>query len=111
MYIARVYSYIQEKDVRQALEQTRPDRAEELVMTVAEEWIKRGEKRGEKRGQKRGSHQTATKTLLRQIERKFGAEAKEASRARVERAALGELEMWLDRILDAERIEDVFAED
>ncbi|WP_238639568.1 hypothetical protein [Halorhodospira halochloris] len=107
MYIARVYSYIQEKDIRQALEQTRPDRAEELVMTVAEEWIKRGEKRG----QKRGSHQTATKTLLRQIERKFGAEAKEASRARVERAALGELEMWLDRILDAERIEDVFADD
>ncbi|MCG5548900.1 hypothetical protein LRD17_09095 [Halorhodospira halochloris] len=102
-----MYSYIQEKDIRQALEQTRPDRAEELVMTVAEEWIKRGEKRG----QKRGSHQTATKTLLRQIERKFGAEAKEASRARVERAALGELEMWLDRILDAERIEDVFADD
>ncbi|WP_238641410.1 hypothetical protein [Halorhodospira halophila] len=42
------------------------------------------------------------------IERKFGPEAREASRARVERAAVGELEMWLDRILDAECVEDVF---
>ncbi|MCG5528854.1 hypothetical protein [Halorhodospira sp. 9628] len=46
--------------------------------------------------------------MLRLIERKFGPEAREASRARVERAAVGELEMWLDRILDAECVEDVF---
>ncbi|MCG5539375.1 Rpn family recombination-promoting nuclease/putative transposase [Halorhodospira sp. 9622] len=107
VYIARVYGSIQERDVRRAVEQTRPDRAEELVMTVADEWIKQGEKRGEKRG----SQQTAAKTLLRLIERKFGPEAKEASRPRVERAAVGELEMWFDRAIDAECVEDVFSTD
>lgn len=107
VYIARVYGPIQERDVRHAVEQTRPDRAEELVMTVADEWLKQGERRGEQKG--RQEH--AVETLLRQIERKFGPEAKEVSRARLERAEIGELEMWLDRILDAERIEDVFADD
>ncbi|MCG5530438.1 hypothetical protein LRD18_06065 [Halorhodospira halochloris] len=85
------------------------------VRQLAEEYkmpfVTSFERVGEKRGEKRGSQQTAAKTLLRLIERKFGPEAKEASRARVERAEVGELEMWLDRILDAERVEDVFSTD
>ncbi|MCG5533630.1 hypothetical protein LRF89_09285 [Halorhodospira sp. 9621] len=116
MYIARVYGSVEEADVRQALEQTRPGRAEELVMTLAEQWLKRGEERGIQRGREEGRQegrqegrrQAAVQTLLRLIERKFGREAREASRARVEPATVGELEMWLDRILDAECVEDVF---
>jgi len=112
VYIARVYGSVEEADVRQALEQTRPGRAEELVMTLAEQWLKRGEERGIQRGREEGRQegrrQAAVQTLLRLIERKFGREAREASRARVEPATVGELEMWLDRILDAECVEDVF---
>ncbi|MFB6260992.1 MAG: Rpn family recombination-promoting nuclease/putative transposase, partial [Thiohalorhabdaceae bacterium] len=45
-YIARVYPTT-ESAVYRALETTRPERAEELTMTVAEEWIERGKKEGE----------------------------------------------------------------
>ena len=63
------------------------------------------------RAREETTQEANAKTLLRQIERKFGSEAKEASRARVEGAEIGELEMWLDRILDAECVEDVFSTD
>ncbi|MCG5548394.1 hypothetical protein [Halorhodospira halochloris] len=85
--------------------------AEEYKMPFVTSFERVGEKRGEKRGEKKGRREHAVETLLRQIARKFGPEAKEASRARIERAGAGELEMWLDRILDAERLDDVFADD
>ena len=106
VYIARVYGNIAEADVRHALEQTRPERAEELAMTVAEEWIERGKKEGRQEGRK----EAEVAMLLRQIERKFGAQAKQVWRSRIEHATTGQLEMWLDRILDADRVEDVFAD-
>lgn len=111
VYIARVYGSIEEADVRQALEQTRPERAEELVMTVAEQWIKQGEERGVQKGRQEGRQEGEARTLLRLIERKFGAEAKEANRARVESATTQQLLTWTDRILDAEHVEDIFAGD
>ncbi|MCG5531688.1 Rpn family recombination-promoting nuclease/putative transposase, partial [Halorhodospira halochloris] len=103
VYIARVYGYIQEKDVRQALEQTRPDRAEELVMTVAEEWIKRGEERGLQKGE--------AKLLLWQVEQKFGEQAANRYRERIERAQEAEIRRWSARILTADSVEDLFADD
>lgn len=48
------------------------------------------------------------KTLLRQIEGKFGTDAKEAWRVHVEKADKTTLERWLDRILSADRVEDIF---
>ena len=89
------------------------DQAQELeeVHEMLAERVEKWHEYWKQEGRQEGSQQTAAKTLLRLIERKFGPEAKEASRPRVERAAVGELEMWLDRILDAERVEDVFAGD
>ena len=55
-----------------------------------------------------GMQQGEAATLLRLIERKFGAEAKEAYRARVEGAPEAELERWTDRIFTADRPEDLF---
>ena len=75
-------------------------------MTVAEEWIERGKKEGRQEGRK----EAEVAMLLRQIERKFGAQAKQVWRSRIEHATTGQLEMWLDRILDADRVEDVFAD-
>jgi len=106
VYIARVYGSIEEADVRQAVEQTRPEQAEALVMTVAEQWVQRGRKEGRQEGRQEGE----ALTLLRLIERKFGAEAKEAYRERLEQASGKELARWTDRILEAERIEDLFAD-
>ena len=98
VYIARVFATT-EADVQRALVATRPERAEELAMTVAEEWIERGEKNAEAR------------TLLRQIERKFGTEAKDAYHQRVANASGEELELWLDRIVDAESVASLFSDE
>ena len=75
-------------------------------MTVAEEWIERGKKEGRQEGRQEGE----IDTLLRQIERKFGSEAKKAYQDRVENASLGELDRWLDRFATAESVEEVFGE-
>jgi hypothetical protein len=64
----------------------------------------------ERAGVEKGRQEGEARTLLRLIERKFGAEAKEAYRSRVEGATSEKLLVWTDRILDAEHVEDVFAD-
>ena len=71
-------------------------------MTLAEEWFERGRQEGRQEGKARA--------LLNLIERKFGPEARAAYQARIEDASADEFEVWVDRILDAERIEELFWE-
>ena len=89
------------------------DQAQELeeVHEMLAERVDKWHEHWRQEGREEGRQEHAVETLLRLIERKFGPEAKEASRARVERAAIGELEMWFDRAIDAERVEDVFSTD
>lgn len=53
----------------------------------------------------------AVSTLLRQIELKYGSEAKEAYRERVEGASVEQLDEWLDRFAVADRVQDIFTDD
>ncbi|WP_144446086.1 hypothetical protein [Halorhodospira halophila] len=109
VYIARTYGSIAEADVRYALEQTRPiEQAEELTMTVAEEWIQRGRQQGWQEGRQEGLQEAETRALLQQIELKFGQATKEAHRQRVEQGTPEELERWLRRIITANRVDDLF---
>ena len=55
-----------------------------------------------------GRQEERSSTLLYFMERRFGVEAKEAYRERVEGATLDELEVWFDRAIDAERAEEIF---
>ncbi|MFP4146600.1 MAG: hypothetical protein ACLFSI_02675, partial [Halorhodospira sp.] len=80
---------------------------EEAIMTGI---VSRTRQEAQQEGRQEGRQNTQVQTLLRQIERKFGAEAREAVHVRVERGTPAELEMWLDRIIDAEQVEDVFRE-
>ena len=48
------------------------------------------------------------KVLLRQIDRKYGAQLAAAYRARIERADTETLLLWSDCILSADCIEDLF---
>jgi len=73
-------------------------------MTVAEEWIEQGKQEGRQEGRQEGE----VSTLLRQIERKFGLEARKAYQTRVENASLEELELWLDRFATADCVEEIF---
>ena len=102
VYIAAAYGSINKEDVEQAIERARPERAEELVMTVAEQWIQQGKDEGRQEGE--------ALTLLRLIERKFGVDAKEAYRERVQQASDATLARWTDRILEAKQVEDLFTD-
>jgi len=66
------------------------------VTTVEQAGIEKGVKQGEAR------------TLLRLLERKFGPEAVQAHRERIEAAEIDQLEAWLERILSAETPETIF---
>ncbi|MCG5536826.1 transposase, partial [Ectothiorhodospira mobilis] len=55
-----------------------------------------------------GVQQGEAQTLLRLLERKFGPEARARYQPRVEGAAPAELDQWIDRILSAERVEQIF---
>ena len=74
--------------------------------TVAEEWMKEGEARGLVRGRAEGK----AETLLRQLERRFGAVPEDA-RARIIAAPVGDLDAWLDAFVSASDLDDVFGND
>jgi len=92
---------------------------EERIMTIAQELraegrkegiregIRKGIKEGLEEGVKRGRVEGQRDALLRVLRRRFGRIPK-AARARVMAAELPELDTWLDRALDAQRIDAVF---
>ena len=96
-YIAQTFPTTQEA-FDAALTQSKPERREDLTMTVAEEWRQEGEQKGEAR------------VLLDQLEAKFGA-ISEGDRRRVETADAATLRRWSVRILTATAPEEVFLEE
>jgi hypothetical protein len=85
-----------EADFRQQLYAYEEQQRMPYITTVEQAGIEKGVKQGEAR------------TLLRQMERKFGPEAVQAHRERIETADIDQLEAWLDRILIAETPETIF---
>ena len=73
------------------------------MQRVREESTREGEQRGEQRDLQRGEVQV----LLRQMRLKFG-EIPGDVRHRIEQADADTLLIWSERILTAERIEDIF---
>ena len=71
--------------------------------TAAEEWKNEGLAEGLMRGRAEGK----AETLLRQLERRFGAVPEDA-RTRVLAAQVEDLDAWLDAILSASSLDDVF---
>ncbi|MCG5496587.1 hypothetical protein LPW30_02515, partial [Ectothiorhodospira variabilis] len=84
---------------------------EALTMSLAQEWMDRGEARGLQKGIQQGLKRGEAQTLLRQIERKFGPQARTHCQQRVQQADEAQLLQWIDNILSAERLEDVFQND
>ena len=66
-----------------------------------------GEKRGEERGEKRGEKRGEAKALLTVFRAKFGTPEPEVEK-RIYEAPSQQLQRWLQRILTAERPEDLF---
>ena len=70
----------------------------ERVKTWTEEWKRQGLEEGIPQGE--------TKLLRRQLVRRFGA-LPDWAEARLEQAGEAELEVWADRVLDCETLEEV----
>ncbi|MBK8252045.1 MAG: Rpn family recombination-promoting nuclease/putative transposase [Polyangiaceae bacterium] len=91
----------------------------QIMATIAEQLIAKGEKRGVKKGQKQGRKEGVElgrkegvelgerTTLLRLLQRKFGSVPTQII-AQVNRANQTQLDTWVDRILTANTLADVF---
>jgi hypothetical protein len=83
------------------------------MSTIADEWIREGEKKGLLEGISQGLSQGISQgemTLLkRQLTRRFGTLPAWAE-AKLNQAGQLQLEAWADRILDAVTLESVFEE-
>jgi len=69
-YIVRVYN-LGKEDLAQALDQAKPERREELMGTIAEEWLQQGEARGRAKGVAEGMAEGKAAMLTRLLERRF----------------------------------------
>ncbi|ABK44496.1 putative transposase [Magnetococcus marinus MC-1] len=77
-----------------------------LAETVLE-WTKEWEAQGIQKGLEKGRQEEAASMLLRLLSRRFGPLPEEIQ-SRVTTSAVTEIEMWSDRIFDAESLESVF---
>jgi predicted transposase YdaD len=93
-----MFQYVQVagESMREAIRRGMPEIEEEMLSPAAREKLAEGRALGK------------AETLLRQLIRKFGPVAPDLQQ-RVQQASLAELDTFLDRILDAKSIEDVFA--
>ena len=81
-----------------------PEPTKETFMTAAQEWFLEGKEEGLEAGERRA----LASTLTRQVRLRFRDIPPEAI-ARIEAATKPELERWLERILTAETLDDLFA--
>lgn len=103
-YISSRYEAADRKAIQRALRRTMPDKEEHMISIAAKEW--RAE--GKAEGRAEGRAEAKAETLVRQLEKKFG-ELPSRYAAKVSRASVEQLDEWLDRILDASTLPDVFA--
>lgn len=77
-------------------------------MTAAQEWMLEGMEKGLERGREEGERSALASMLTRQVRLRFRDIPHEAV-ARIEAAHKPELERWIERILTAETLDDLFA--
>ncbi|MBK8252552.1 MAG: hypothetical protein IPK82_07780 [Polyangiaceae bacterium] len=95
--MATIQEQLIEKGVKKGLEQG------------LEKGLAQGVKKGLEQGLEKGLAQGQRATLYKQLQRKFGDRA-EAVKGRIDAAAPAEVDTWLDRILFATTLEEVFTE-
>ncbi|UQA61707.1 Rpn family recombination-promoting nuclease/putative transposase [Polyangium aurulentum] len=81
---------------------------EEVIVTAADQLREEGRKDGIAKGQLEGVAKGQRQTLLKLLQRKFGP-LPEPITARVNAAGTDDLDRWLDLILTAPTLDDVFA--
>jgi predicted transposase YdaD len=99
-YITLVNEHVSWEEFRATIHQHAPE-AEEATMTIAEQLIAEGRAKGRTEGRAEGLH--------KQLTLKFG-EVPLEYQARLVNASLVELDVWIERVLSATSIAEVFDE-
>ena len=100
-YISRSVDTLKPDELRQVVTQTLT-RGDEIMSTIAEQWIQQGIQQGISQGE--------MLVLKRQLERRFGA-LPDWVEEKLITANQASLELWADQVLEAKRLEDVFDKD
>lgn len=100
-YIVRVYDTTVD-DLGDALDRVKRERRDELMPTIAQQWVQQGRAEGMVAGRAEGK----AEILLRQIRRRFGALPAELE-ARVRAADSDALDIISDRFIDARSLDDL----
>ena len=74
------------------------------MTTWTEQWFQDGFREGKQQGEEQGY----AKAVLRLVEQKFGAPA-QPIRRQIEQAETDQLLAWFDRLVVAQRLDEVFA--
>ena len=108
-YLSRGTDRVDRTELARAVTQTF-ERGDEIMNTIAAEWIKEGELKGKLEGELRGRKQEAEKLLQRLLTRRFGPLPAWVE-DKLTQADTETLEMWADRVLDAPTLEAVAGEE
>ena len=113
-YIVRTYE-LTPAVLETAARAAKPERWEALMSTVAEAWVQEakaqgrveGKAEGRVEGKAEGRVEGKAETLLRLVQRRF-AVVPESARARVAVGSAAEIDAWLDALLDAQSVTEIF---
>jgi hypothetical protein len=108
-YILSEPNEIEAGILRDVLKEIMPGQEERVMSIAAEQWKAEGFNLGLARGEAKGEAKAKAETLLRQLRRRFRAVSPEVE-ARVQKAEGAQLDEWLDCILDAKALSDVFSD-
>ena len=101
-YLATAAEDLSEQAVGEALNEVLPVLEEQFVATLAQKWLEQGRAEGEAKGLLAGER----RVLLRQVELRFGP-LPDDYQARIAAADSDTLLIWSQRVLSAQRLEEV----
>ncbi|SEL59617.1 Rpn family recombination-promoting nuclease/putative transposase [Ectothiorhodospira marina] len=122
IYIVRVHT-ITEDQFKQGVAMAKPHLVEALTMSLAQEWMDRGEAKGIQKGiqqgiQKgiqegiqQGLHQGEAQMLVWLLEQKFGQQVLKPYLRPIEKADEQQIKTWSARLLTVDSIVEVFKDD
>ena len=107
VYATTVYASVNPVLLRRAIHRVRPEWEDEMLSIAAKEWMAEGKAVGMAEGATIGEAKGKADTLHRQLLRRFKTVSPDVEH-RIRTADVDQLDEWLDRILDAQTLDDVF---
>lgn len=83
--------------------------AQEIMMTIAEQFIEQGREQGIQQGREQGIREGERGMLLRQLRKRFGAQVDADTERRVAAASSEQIALWADRVLSAATLDELLA--